>query len=289
MISKIILGTAQIGLNYGINNTTGKLTLPESLKLLDTAFEMGIRSLDTAEAYGNATEIIGIFHQQNSLKKFDIINKLDSNKKYAINDLENHIIQSCKILNCDKIHSYMFHSFEHLKQSKSVLNRLIDIKKNGLIDNIGVSVYNNYEIMHIVNNKIKVDFIQVPFNLLDNDFQRAQAIKKAKERGISVHVRSVLLQGLFMKSLSKNDKLYVLKKYIQKAKKIAQNNQMTLKDLAFQYCTQKNYIDRILIGVDNENQLIENLTSLSNKKEIDLSAIDSIHVKEKELLNPSNW
>jgi len=289
MNSKIILGTAQLGLNYGINNVTGKLKLSESLKLLKTAFEMGIRTLDTAEAYGNATEIIGIFHDKNPLKKFNIINKLDSNEKYIIDDLENHIIRSCKILNCDKIHSYMFHSFEHLKRSKLVLNKLMDIRKTRLIKNIGVSIYNNDEIMFIINNKINVDFIQLPFNLLDNDFHRGEVIEKSKELGISIHVRSVLLQGLFMKSISKNDKLYALERYINQARIIAEKNQMELKDLAFQYCNQKKYIDQILIGVDNEQQLIDNLNSLNKIKKVDLSAVDLIHVKEKELLNPSNW
>ena len=70
MISRIILGTAQIGLHYGINNETGKLKLSESIALLDTAFNMGIRVLDTAEAYGNALEIIGLFHAKNPDKKF---------------------------------------------------------------------------------------------------------------------------------------------------------------------------------------------------------------------------
>ena len=63
--NKLILGTVQMGLPYGINNSTGKVSLEDSLEILDYAFENGIKTLDTAEAYGNAHEVIGIFHHHN--------------------------------------------------------------------------------------------------------------------------------------------------------------------------------------------------------------------------------
>ena len=35
MINKLILGTAQFGFNYGINNSTGKVSKHEAFKILD--------------------------------------------------------------------------------------------------------------------------------------------------------------------------------------------------------------------------------------------------------------
>ena len=67
--SKILLGTAQLGLNYGINNKDGKPSVESSIEILSAAYDNNIRFLDTAEAYGDAHEVIGNFHKQYPQKK----------------------------------------------------------------------------------------------------------------------------------------------------------------------------------------------------------------------------
>ena len=73
---KFILGTVQMGLDYGINNTNGQVSLENSHEILEYAFNHGIRILDSAEAYGNAHEVIGSFHKNHPDKLFEIITKL---------------------------------------------------------------------------------------------------------------------------------------------------------------------------------------------------------------------
>ena len=51
MINKLILGTAQFGLNYGINNSNGRPNNLEIFKILNYAYENGIRTLDTVTKY----------------------------------------------------------------------------------------------------------------------------------------------------------------------------------------------------------------------------------------------
>ena len=71
MSNKLILGTVQFGLKYGINNTIGKPKKNEVLNLLKFAYNSGIRVLDTAEAYGNAHQLIGNYHKkQDKFLKF---------------------------------------------------------------------------------------------------------------------------------------------------------------------------------------------------------------------------
>ena len=62
MNSKLILGTVQFGLNYGINNTIGMMSEDKVFELLENAYDLGITTLDTAEAYGNAHSVISNFH-----------------------------------------------------------------------------------------------------------------------------------------------------------------------------------------------------------------------------------
>jgi aryl-alcohol dehydrogenase-like predicted oxidoreductase len=58
-MSKLILGTVQFGLEYGVNNQKGIPSSNEIKKILDFAFKRKINILDTAEAYGNSQERIG--------------------------------------------------------------------------------------------------------------------------------------------------------------------------------------------------------------------------------------
>ena len=51
-----------MGLDYGINNSYGKISNRQSFEILSLAFSNGINILDTAEVYGNSHQIIGKFH-----------------------------------------------------------------------------------------------------------------------------------------------------------------------------------------------------------------------------------
>ena len=57
--NKIILGTAQFGMNYGINNSMGVPEDKDVSSILDYAHKNGINTLDTAIAYGNSEERLG--------------------------------------------------------------------------------------------------------------------------------------------------------------------------------------------------------------------------------------
>ena len=68
MIRKLILGTVQFGLDYGVNNNIGKPTIKNIYKILDYAYENDIKTLDTAESYGNAHQIIANYLKTNKTK-----------------------------------------------------------------------------------------------------------------------------------------------------------------------------------------------------------------------------
>lgn len=59
LLNKIALGTAQFGLDYGISNHLGKTGASEAGKILQFAWDKGIRTLDTARAYGDSEIVIG--------------------------------------------------------------------------------------------------------------------------------------------------------------------------------------------------------------------------------------
>jgi len=60
-ISRITLGTAQLGYDYGIANQNGKPDFHSSMEILQYAYDNGINTFDTAPTYGDSEEIIGSF------------------------------------------------------------------------------------------------------------------------------------------------------------------------------------------------------------------------------------
>ncbi len=287
--SKIILGTVQFGLNYGINNTKGKPDKAEIKKILDTAHTNGINILDTAEAYGDSQEAIGEYHSQ-SKNRFEVITKYSSSRADLPDNISNRVEHDLKLLNVTSLYAYMFHSFNDLiAHFEKFKTELLKLKQQGKIKKIGVSIYTNQEAEQVVSYK-DVDLVQLPFNLLDNNFQREAVIKKLRDRGVEIHTRSVFLQGLFfMKEENIPAKLASLKPYLENIKQNASQYNCTVNDLALNYALYQKQIDKILIGVDTTEQLLANIAS--SKKELNGSnkEIDAIQVKETELLNPANW
>lgn len=288
MMSKLILGTVQLGLNYGVNNNSGKVSINESTKILTDAFKSGIKTLDTAEIYGDAHKIIGDFHRRNNNMRFKIITKFP--KDFKIKLIEDKVYSYIEVLAIDHIDVLMFHSFESYKSNKDSLDLLVKLKSIGLINHIGVSLYNNEDIEYILSDNI-ISIVQLPFNLLDNMSLRGELINKLKQKGKIVHTRSAFLQGLFFKNLDDSSTIVQnLSLELNTLNKIRQKLNCSIEELALGYCIQQKNIDNVIIGVDTSSQLNSNFKA--SKYTFDkslINLIDNINVKNINLLNPSIW
>jgi aryl-alcohol dehydrogenase-like predicted oxidoreductase len=285
MTNKIILGTVQFGLNYGINNKTGQPSISDVFNILDFAKHNGINTIDTADAYGTASKIIGDYLKINP-GTFWVNTKF---KKSNI-QVKKQLYNSLKDLKIDRVNVYFYHSFNDFILHPELLEELEELKNIGLINKIGVSVYDNNELKEAIACEA-IDTIQLPFNLLDNYTQRGKLLEQAKLKGNEIQARSVFLQGLFF--ISPNElpsKLLPLKKYLKILLDITSSNQITVEELAVQYAINQPDIDYIVIGVDNLEQLEKNLIiARKNLRTKTIHIIDNINVAETELLYPKNW
>ena len=60
MSPSICLGTAQFGMDYGVTNTKGQTNINEVKRILQICEVNNIKFLDTAQAYGDSEEVIGL-------------------------------------------------------------------------------------------------------------------------------------------------------------------------------------------------------------------------------------
>lgn len=287
MMSKLILGTAQIGMDYGVNNSLGKIRKEDAFKILNLAYQSGIEYLDTAPVYGDAQKIIGEFHKSNPSIIFKIISKIPLG--YSIEKIEELVDIFRNEMHVDYISVLHFHSIsDYSKINQRKLADLIEkLKSSKKVLSFGVSIYENEEFEKINNSKI--DIIQLPFNLLDNINVRGDLLSRIKNEGKIIHSRSVFLQGLFFTDIQRISDPE-LQTNIINLNNICEQNCITMEELALQYCIAHDQIDYVLIGIDSIDQFKRNISIAQKKLQSKIiEKINDIYVLNLSSINPSKW
>ena len=275
-MSKLVLGTVQFGLQYGVNSA-GRPSEDAVKSILAEAAKGGITTLDTSSAYGNSEEILG--ECVTSDENFKIVSKYPKGETY-VGEMFNSSLNRLRV---KKLYGYLLHHFEVYKNNPKVWDEFVALKESGKVQKIGFSLYTPEELEFILNNKSPFDLIQVPFNIFDKKF--LPYMKQLHDYGVEIHVRSTFLQGLFFKDRNAlPEKLQPMKKYLLQLDEFSKKSGLSISEIALNYNLQNPYIDGVLIGVDNVEQLQTNLKSVKDTP-IDIE----IEVKEQELLNPVNW
>ncbi len=279
--NKIIIGVTQFGMPYGIMNKF-RLNRKEKLKqILNFSKKKKIQTLYTSKYYGDSNKLLG----NENLDFFKIITKfkcndlLKSDFKLELNNQKKKFKKNKMIL--------MLDGFEKLdyKKSLDVYNILLNLRKKKYIIRFGYSIYNFKNLKKICKN-FKPDILQCPFSVFDRRLEKSKLLEFLNYNKIEIHVRSIFLQGLLTvnpEELPK--KFFKWKKNFEKF-----NNQMSTYKVSnlsgcLNFVQNNKYVDKILIGVDNINQLKEILRVKTNKK-IKFTNFD---IKDEKLINPSRW
>lgn len=285
--NKIVLGTVQMGITYGVNNLNGKITKEESLLILKEGSNFGVEFLDTAEAYGEAHNVIGNFHKQSEFR-YKVLTKFPHNFETSIEDKYKSYL---KELGVEKLYGLSFHSFdsykEYFKKNQDILKKLT--QDNGV--RIGVSIYTNEELESVIIDQ-DISIIQLPFNLLDNMNLRGDLLRKAKAQNKEIHIRSVFLQGLFFCDLERttNPNVIALRDELSILNAICRKYNITMFQLALNYVLHNKLVDKVLIGIDSLQQLGENINGIMDDFPVEISTdIEKINVSDVNLLNPTLW
>ena len=201
-MNKLALGTAQFGMDYGINSSVGMLKPQEVLQILQYAESVNIDFLDTAPAYGNSEKMLGSMN----VTDFKVVTKTRHFKDSQITDddivlLNQEFNNSLKDLKLDSVHALLVHNTDDLLKTGAfrIINHLKNLKKAGKIKKIGVSVYDNKQLTFVINN-FDVDMVQLPFNIFDRRLINSGMLELLNSKGIEVHARSIFLQGLTLMS-----------------------------------------------------------------------------------------
>jgi len=282
--NKLVLGTAQFGMDYGIANKNGQVSKDAIEAILEFAFRAGINTMDTAKGYGSSEEILGYYLKDRSDEVWHIITKVNT----KANSIENQVYESMDKLGITPEVVLAHSTADYLNPSFcKALHQLKDTKS---IKQVGVSVYTKEDINRVLAVKIP-DIIQCPLNILDTRLFRSRFLDKMKEQGISIHIRSVFLQGLFYLSDEKIQENYTdAFEAIKQLKLLAQRVHLTVAELSLLWVCSLGLVDKVIIGLESVDQLKHHLETLSKHVESALfEEALSIKYDNENILNPSLW
>lgn len=194
--SQLCLGTVQFGLPYGVTNQTGQVPEEEVSRIMNLAVESGITLLDTAQAYGTAETVLGRCWPTDAPRR--LISKLAAGAPRE--SWENSFRTSLQRLRASKLDGFLLHRASDLlsQDGVSLLNWLKGLRDRGLVDRIGVSIYDACELQNLPLESLQL--VQLPLSVYDQRLIHDGTLGRLVDLGIAIHVRSVLLQGLLLQA-----------------------------------------------------------------------------------------
>jgi len=296
--NKLVLGTAQFGLDYGIANKIGKPEENKAFEIMKYAAENGISYFDTAYSYGNSETTIGKFlNTYEAYKnKINIITKIPSLKEEKLNEknINNRFFESLHRLEQKSLYCYMIHDFSDIANNCDEIEKIfLKLKENGYIKKIGVSIYEPYQ-LEFLFKYFDFDLIQLPISILDQRFITDKFLQRLKRKNIEIHARSIFLQGLlFLEENNLPPKINKFKDYISRLNKISLKYNLPKEEIALLFVNAINEIDKIVIGVEKIDQLQRNVKVLNKSESFDkikiLINFKDFFIKDTNIIDPRKW
>ncbi len=286
--SRLTLGTAQMGMLYGLARKNDRVSRQESLEILDHAALVGVNTIDTAFSYGDAEEVLC----QAGVSRFDVITKLPRvpGACPSIEDWVYKVVQgSLARLSLQQFEAVLLHEPAQLLEpfGPALFSTLEDLKRRGLIRRIGISVYEYGEAEKLAE-LYSVDIVQVPFNILDDRLLVSGWLERAAAANVQVHARSIFLQGLLLMEPSQRPQQFNRWSDIWSTYDswLARTG-VTPLEACLRYVLSYSEFDRVIVGVDSVFQLEQIMAvQLPGEPMMRPRAIGSCDVN---LLNPVNW
>ena len=293
-MQNLCLGTAQFGLDYGITNSSGKISIKTVKEMLAIANSNGIVWIDTAQAYGTAEEVLG--HAMPKTNNFKIINKLRkiSNpeiRKEDINAMGIALQVSLKNLGRNEVDTLLIHDASDLRKKggDDLCDWLKNMKKKGIARRIGVSIYTQKDLEGIDTEVLEA--VQLPISLYDQRTIKNSTLKNLYHLGSSIHARSIYLQGLIATESVNWPNWIPLEiiKHHQRLENLAITKGCKLIDLAIGFIKEQKELELSVIGTCDTTQLTQLIDAWEKDSPWKNEEWKTFGLKTTRILDPRTW
>jgi aryl-alcohol dehydrogenase-like predicted oxidoreductase len=284
---RLAIGSAQFGLAYGISNRQGKTDREEVARILSVAGAAGVDTIDTAVAYGDSEAALGAA----GMAGWRIVSKIPA-VPACQGDVAKWVVQSVRDsltrLRINSLDGLLLHRPGDLDGScgEQLLEGLLRVKKEGLVEKIGVSVYGPDEVRGVMNRFLP-DLVQIPFSPVDQRVLRSGLLSQLQRDGVEVHVRSIFLQGLLLMPPEARPSFFQRWDGVWRLWSgwLAENS-ITPLQACLRFALQQPEISRVIVGVENVEQLEGILAAADGALPV---LPRELQCADEELVNPSLW
>jgi spore coat polysaccharide biosynthesis protein SpsF len=303
--SSLVLGTAQLGAPYGSVSKTRAPSDAESVALVRSAIRHGVTQIDTAQAYPGSEARLGAALSDGWASRVQVITKLspladvpaDASEHDVEKAVDASIAASRQRLGLSRLPVLLLHRASHLRDwNGAAWRQLLRLRMEGHIGQLGVSVQ-SVEEAQVALAVTGVHHIQLACNILDTRWNDAGIPALAASRPeVVVHARSALLQGVLLcadlgawPKISGLDVVAISGWLARMAEKFGRRD---VADLCYAWLRAQNWIDAVVVGMENEAQLTDN-AALFTRPPLNESALMEIAMTRPSiptpLLNPALW
>lgn len=296
-LSRMMLGTVQFGMPYGIANRRGQPSYQDVIEMLTVAAECGVNCCDTAAAYGESERVLGRALRELDLREHMlVVTKVRPLPPEAARDtaiarrcIAQSLEDSLRNLGLDVLPVVLFHR----EADSRHLDLLAEQRDLGRLRHFGVSCDNPPDGAQALAAEGRVQALQVPGNLLDRRHERSGAFETCAARGIAVFLRSVYLQGLLL--MPEEEIPAALQAVVPVRRRLAQiarTGGLAPAELALRYMLSLAPITCVLTGVETVAQVREN-AALFEHGPLDAETLAAVRAAvpdlPAEVLTPSHW
>jgi aryl-alcohol dehydrogenase-like predicted oxidoreductase len=296
-VSRIGLGTVEIGLPYGIG-VKDMPTDTEAERILKSAAEMGITYFDTARGYGVAEERIGkagLTKNENIVIGTKCAQFLKQEPNVTGAELEKRIREeidtSRKNLRQESLQLVQLHSespnYTAFDELIAIMQKLVD---EGKVQHVGIATRGEQASLAALKTNF-FETLQIAYSILDQRMNR-EVLPAAKKHSIGIINRSVLLKGALTPAAEKlPEALLPLKEQARQAAAIATELGTDLPTLAIRFAVSNPAISTILIGTIEPHHLETAIAATEAGPLPDdvLTELATLAIDDPSQIDPSQW
>jgi aryl-alcohol dehydrogenase-like predicted oxidoreductase len=276
-----------------------------AIKAIHASLDSGITTIDTAAVYGfgKSEELVGQALQGISRDKYQILTKYGMNwstaqGEYFFDSVDNSgkpvkvykhsskaaVTQGCedslRRLKTDYIDLFQIHWPDATTPISETMEAVAALIEQGKVRAAGVCNYNAAQVEEGLKT-VKLASNQVPYSMIYRDIE-SNIVPQALDKRLSIIPYSPLQRGLLTGKIKRDHKfndgdtresnrfykpenIDRTNAFLQKIKPIADGYGVTLTQLVINWTTRQPAMDCVLVGARDENQVRENIRSLSFK------------------------
>jgi aryl-alcohol dehydrogenase-like predicted oxidoreductase len=260
--ARLALGTAQLGLDYGVANRGGRPSAGEVDRILRTALDLGLEYIDTAAAYGDAEVAVGRF--LGAARAAGRVRVGTKTPRLAAGlspvdltrEVARSVEQSRRRLGLDTIDDVLIHAADNLREyGQSLVDLLVEHRDAGRVGRIGLSIYDDDDgALALAHPPLAVT--QFPFSAINRGLVERGLVGDFRRAGHETFARGAFQQGLLVLDPTEGERAVPgAGIWLSRFRDVCREHGVAPLAGALAYAIDQSRADFVVAGVESEGQL----------------------------------